>query len=99
MSSSRIRMTDPEGQRMASNVPTDYDWIHYHRDELLKKYGECSIIVYKEQVIGVGDSYKVALEDAERNLPPDSPEITPVYQILWHRHPFLRVRPTVIRNK
>jgi hypothetical protein len=60
----------------------------------LEKYGECSIIVYKEQVLGTGETYAAALEDAERSLPPEITEpITPVHQWLRHRHPFFRVRP------
>jgi hypothetical protein len=60
---------------------------------LLEKYGECSIIVYEQKVIGVGDTYDEALADAERNLPPEIKEITPIHERLRHRHPFLRVRP------
>ena len=92
MNSSRIRMRDRYGETPA-NVFSDFDWIHRHKAELLEKYGECSIIVFNQQVIGVGDTYSAALEDAERKLPPDSGEITPVHQELRHRHPFLRVRP------
>ena len=51
------------------NVFSDFDWIHLHEKELLEKYGECSIIVYKEQVLGVGATYDEALANAEQNLP------------------------------
>jgi hypothetical protein len=89
----RIRMTDEYGKTPA-NVFTDFDWIHKHRQELLEQYGECSIIVYKERVIGVGETYEAALADAEQNLSPDATEeITPVHQILRHRNPFSRVNP------
>jgi len=90
--SSRIRMRDAYGQT-PSNVFSDFDWIRRHMTELIEKHGECSIIVYREQVIGVGNTYAEALADAERNLPHDSPEITPVHQELRHRHPFLRINP------
>jgi hypothetical protein len=92
MNTSRIRMGHPYGQT-PPNVYSDFDWIREHKNELIEKYGECSIIVYKQQVLGVGASYKEALENAERDLPPDIGEITPVHQWLYHRHPFLRVHP------
>ena len=92
VSSSRIRMRDPYGQT-PPNVLSDFDWIRRHENELIEKYGERSIIVYREKVIGVGNLYAEALQDAEGNLPGDSPEITPVHQELRHRHPFLKIRP------
>lgn len=89
----RIRMGDEYG-KTAPNRFSDFEWIHAHQKELLEQYGERSIVVYKERVIGVGATYKEALEDAERNLPPELTEIiTPVHQELRHRHPFYRVRP------
>ncbi len=94
MNSSRIRMTDAPGQTPRSAF-TDFDWIHRHEVELLETYGERHIIVYKEQVIGIGDTYDAALQDAEQKLAPDSGEITPVDFKLHHRNPFFRVRPKV----
>jgi hypothetical protein len=75
-----------------ANVYNDFEWIRLHEKELLEKYEESSIIVFQEKVIGVGKTYAEAVEDAERNLPPESGEITPVHQWLYHRHPVLRVR-------
>ena len=92
MNKSRIRMRDPYGQT-PPNVFTDFEWIQQHKQELLEKYGERSIIVYQERVIGVGDTYANALQDAEEHLPPAAGEITPVHQQLRHKHPFLRVLP------
>jgi hypothetical protein len=88
-------MGHPLGQTPA-NVYSDFDWIRHHDQELLDQYGECSIIVYKEQVLGTGSTYAAALEDAERNLPPGTTEVTPVHQWLRRRHPFLKVRPKLI---
>ena len=94
MNPSCIRMQDPYGQT-PPNVFTDFDWIHRHESELIQQYGERHIVVYLKQVIGVGDSYAAALQDAEAKLAPEGGEITPVHQQLRHRHPFLRVRPTL----
>ncbi len=93
MDTPRIRMGHAYGET-PPNVFSDFDWIRHHEKELLEKYGECSIIVYKEQVLGVGTTYDEALEDAERNLPPDVGVVTPVHERLHHRQPFFRVYPT-----
>jgi tetrahydromethanopterin S-methyltransferase subunit H len=87
----RIKTGHPYGQT-PPNFYSDFEWIRQNETQLLEAYGECSIIVYQQQVIGVGDNYAAALEDAERNLPSDRGEITPVHQWLRHRHPILRVR-------
>lgn len=92
MNTSRIRMGHEYGHT-PPNVYSDFDWIRRHEQELLEKYGECSIIVYKQQVIGTGPTYAEAVENAEANLPPQADVITPVHQWLRQRRPFLRVYP------
>lgn len=92
MSTTSIRMSDAYGQTPPS-VFTDFDWIHRNEKELLAKYGECSLIVYKEQVLGIGNSYDEALEDAKRNLSPDLGEITPVHRKIFYRRLLNKVRP------
>jgi len=97
MNIKRIRMGHPLGHT-PPNVYSDFDWIRRHEKELLEQYGECSIIVYKEQVLGIGPTYQAALDDAERNLLPDAGEVTPVHERLHDRRKFFsgyfRVRPT-----
>ena len=92
MNTSRIRMTHNYGET-PKNVFSDFDWIRRNEKELLEKYGECSIIVYKQQVIGVGSTYEEAIESAEQNLPEDVTEVTPVHQWLFQRHPLQRLYP------
>jgi hypothetical protein len=57
-----------------------------------------SVIVYKEQVLGVGATYQQALENAELELSPDMGEITPVHDWIGNRHPFLRAYPKTIAD-
>jgi hypothetical protein len=97
MDTPRIRMSHPYGET-PPNIFSDYDWVRRHEQELLEQYGECSIIVYQEQVIGVGDSYQASLEDAERNLPPEVGEITPIHEWIVYRRPFWRVQPRPVPN-
>lgn len=93
MNTPHIQTAHPLGQT-PPNVYDDFDWIRQHEQELLEQYGECSIIVYQQKVIGVGATYSDALENAERNLPSDLQDIiTPVHQWLRPRQPFFRVRP------
>lgn len=91
MSSSRIRMTHPYGQT-PPNTFSDFDWIKRNEKALLEQYGECTIIVFKEQVIGKGTTYDEAVENAEHQLAPDVGLVTPVHYMLRQRHPFLRIR-------
>lgn len=97
MNTKHIRMGHPYGET-PPNIYADFEWVHQHEKELLEKYGECSIIVYKGEVIGVGNSYKAAVEDAERNLPSDAGEITPIHKWLVRRNPFLRIHPKPVQK-
>ena len=92
MNVSRIK-TDHAYGEVSPNVFGDFDWVHEHREELLEQYGECVILVYQRRVIGVGKTQAEAIQDAERNLPPDVVQVTPITQYLYRRHPILRVRP------
>jgi len=77
-------MTHPYGET-PKNVFTDFDWVRRHEKELLEKYGEVSVIVYKEEVLGVGETYEEAVADAEAKLPPEVDEVTPVHERLRFR--------------
>lgn len=93
MAKSRVRTGYTEGE-IPANTSSDFDWVHAHETELLEKYGEAMILVYQQRVIGVGQTYQEMVEDAERNLPSDVTEATPITYFLYRRHPFFRVRPT-----
>ncbi len=93
----RIRMSDPYGQT-PSNIYSDFDWVRRHEKQLLEKYGECSILVYNQQVIGTGSTYQAAIENAEQNLPWNVSEVTPIHERLRHRLPFSRIRPTNLQS-
>jgi hypothetical protein len=71
MSESRLRTGTPHGERTPQHIFTDHAWLREHEVELLRKYGECHIIVYQQQVLGTGKTRQDALEAAERNLPSD----------------------------
>ena len=96
MDTPRIKMGHAYGET-PPNIFTDFDWVRRNEKTLLEQYGECSIIVYREKVIGVGATYDEALVDAERRLPEDVKEVTPIHERLHHRHPFFRMRPKVVK--
>ena len=93
MATSRIRLSYSRDEETPSNIFSDHDWVRRNQETLLDQYGERCIVVYKETVLGVGDTYEAAVDDAERNLPPEVEDVTPIVELLHHRHPFLRVRP------
>jgi hypothetical protein len=69
-------------------VFSDFDWVRDHKKELLAKYGEGSIIVFEQQVLGFGKTYDEALDDAERNLPPEVTEVTAIHAMIHYPQPF-----------
>jgi hypothetical protein len=87
MDTPRIQLGHPYGET-PPNTYADFDWVRRNEKTLLEQYGECILIVYQKQVLGTGQTYQEAVEDAERNLPPEVGVITPVLTFL---HP-----PTVI---
>ncbi len=93
MNTKRIRVSYARDEETPPNIFSDHDWVRRNEKALLDQYGERCIVVYKETVIGVGDTYEAAVEDAEQRLPAEVGEVTPIVELLHHRHPFLRVRP------
>ena len=93
MHKTTLQMSHPYGET-PSNIFSDLDWVRKNEKALLEKYGECSIIVYQQTVIGVGDTYEKALANAEQHSTSyDQDKITPVHERLRHRNPFWRVKP------
>jgi hypothetical protein len=80
--SNRIKMAFPKGEKLPENIFSDFEWLGEHRVDLYEKYGEAVLVVYQQQILGVGKSRAEALENAEANLP-DAPEvITPVIKFV-----------------
>ena len=84
---SRIR-TSHQDEEVAPNTWADFDWVHDHEAELLQRYGECVLLVHNQQVIGNGNTIEEAIAQAEQNMPPDLPEVTPITYFLQERYPF-----------
>lgn len=93
MSNSQIKMSYEYGEKTPPNIYTDRDWVRENEQELLETYGERSILVYNKQIVGVGETYQTAIEDAERRIAPDAGIITPLHIWLHRRQPFYRVLP------
>jgi hypothetical protein len=85
----------PRGQT-PPHVFTDFEWIRRHEAELLAKYGEGSILVFHQRVIGSGKTYQAALDDARQRLADEPGEFYPVHQWLRQRPAFTLVRPAGI---
>jgi len=93
MTNGRIRVSYAHDEPTPPNLFTDHDWVRRNEQMLLDQYGEQCSVVYQQKVIGNGNTYETAVENAEHSLAPDAGVITPVVELLHHRHPFLRVRP------
>lgn len=93
MKPSRLHLSYARDERTPENIFSDHDWVRGHREELLNQFGERFIVVYQEHVLGVGDTYEAAVQDAEHNLPPGDAEVTPIVELLRKRQPFFRIRP------
>lgn len=83
---------------VAANTFSDFDWARRNEKALFEKYGRCIAIIYQEQVLGTGQTYQEAVEDAERNLPPEYGVVTPILVFVHQRQPFYRVRPQLLPN-
>lgn len=80
--SNRIKLAYAEDEPKAPNVFPDFEWSGRNRRYLYEKYGDVVLVVYQQQVIGVGRTRDEALADAEAHLP-ESPEIiTPIIRYI-----------------
>lgn len=64
------------------NRDNDCDWVDKNRSDLIHRYGNLILLVFKETVIGVGSTLDSALQDAERHLPSDGEKVCPVIAFL-----------------
>lgn len=85
MAKSRIRTYFHSEEPTPARYFTDYDWIRTRHNQLLTEYGEKYLIVYNEQIIGIGETKERALMEAETNLPAEVTEAIPVVYKLYNR--------------
>jgi len=98
MNTKRIRISHNANEPAAPNTFPDFDWVREHRNELLATYGESVILVYEKQVIGVGKTIQEAVEDAEKRLPAEIEQVTPITEFLSHPYSFV-FRPFPLDSK
>ncbi len=95
---SQIRMSYQAGETPENFFP-DYEWIKQNKASLLEKYGEASILVYKQRVVGFGRSYFDAIENAETTTRDQDDIITPVhYHLTRHSYHIGHVRRKSVRE-
>jgi hypothetical protein len=88
--SKRVKVAHEEGV-IYPNVWDDFDWVREHRTELYEQYGSCVLLVFEKAVVGVGENIQAAEANAEKQLPPDSKEITPILYFLNQPYSLLRL--------
>lgn len=86
MMSSRIQIAFPKDEPMPDNIFPDLNWVSDNRLELYKKYGSCVVVVYHQEIIGMGKTRQEALSDAESHLSDDVELITPVVEYISNPH-------------
>lgn len=94
---SRLLLDHPYGQT-PRNMLEDFDWVGRNRQMLIEQYGQVFIVVYQQQVIGTGDTYESAVQDAEMRWADKDEVITPIVEKLFVRHPFLRAKPKMMEG-
>jgi hypothetical protein len=75
--SSRIQTAFPDDKPMPANIFPDLNWVSANRLDLYKKHGDCVVVVYQQEIIGMGKTRAEALADAESHLADDVELITP----------------------
>lgn len=90
----RLKVSYTRDEPTPPNLFTDHDWVRHNQEALREKYGERVIVVYKEQVLGVGDTYQEAIDDAAQHLPPGTDVVTPMVEFLARRSPLFRASPS-----
>ena len=92
MNAPRI-VTNHKGDEAYPNVWVDFEWAAENRQALLNEYGECIVLIFQKEVVGVGQTLQAAEEDAERRLPPEADQITPITYFLGYPHRIHSVSP------
>lgn len=89
----RIKAGHAPNEPTPRNIMTDHEWVRQHENELRERYGEVFVVVYQQQVYGVGRTYREALNDAEAHLPADMTEIVVMVESLHCRPPIIAFWP------
>lgn len=80
--SNRIKTDFAKDEPLPENIFADFAWAGEQRVSLYEKYGDAVVVVYKQEVIGVGKNYAEALANAEKNLPAEPELITPILKYI-----------------
>lgn len=73
------------------NTWSDFTWVRENTTELLEKYGERVIAVFEKEVVGVGDTWLEAKQDADGRLPAHIERITPIIHHLSYSYRIIGV--------
>lgn len=85
MKTRRLRTGGPAGEPIPRQIIEDHEWVQDHRDELIEQYGQCYLIVYKQQVLGIGRTHDEALDNAEKNLSPEIDDLPVMVEWIGRR--------------
>lgn len=90
--SKRIKISQSVNEPTPTNVFPDYDWARENRKALLEKYGTGVALIYQHEVVGTGKTLDEAVSDADKRLPENVEQITPIIYLLGNLHRIHRIR-------
>jgi hypothetical protein len=73
-----IKTSYQQHEPLGENFPADLEWVNARRLELYEQYGDCVLLVYHGEIIGVGAGVREATADAEQRLSDKEGIITPL---------------------
>jgi hypothetical protein len=77
-----IKTSYQHHEPLGENFAADLDWVNARRIELYEQYGDCVLLVYRGEIIGVGTGVREAKADAEQRLSDKDGIITPLVKYL-----------------
>jgi hypothetical protein len=77
-----IKTSYQQHEPLGENFLEDVHWINERRIELYEQYGDCVILVYHGEIIGIGKGFLEAIADAENRLKDGEGTVTPVVKYL-----------------
>ena len=86
MTKGRVRIGQRRDEPTPPNIFSDFDWLRENRQSIFDQYGKGVALIYNKTVIGFGESIEKAAEDAERRLPPECGEVTPIIGLIHNTH-------------
>jgi hypothetical protein len=85
--------------KMPPNTAPDFEWARENRKALFEQHGRCVALIYKQHVVGTGETIDEAVENADKALPLDAEMITPIVFVIDPPPPAFSEFPSTLREQ